>query len=608
MGAPMPFLRNIRHAGACSLFALAIFRPAQAQVVNTQTDASRLPFVACNGRVAVRTSESQQGHTDLNLDGDTSDLVLQVISTDTGSVIPVESAPGKALDGGGPLACGGDVFAFGAREANEESDLNGDGDTNDTVLFVYDAAAGVLTPTGLAVSALAASPMKNHLIAFLVPESQQGIDLNGDGDTADNVVFVYDPAAGVTSTNLGQQGLPDMRLLGETVVFRTSEAAQGSTDLNGDGDAEDDVVQIYESPVSGATLTNTMWTVAPALLQRKEPNLPTIELADSNGDGTGDIVAFLTSEAAQGGGSLNADGDTNDLVPQLYCLTGSTCPVLGHVNIGSDASNGFSLGTDVVGLATRERNEMDVANPWFNIRNTVAQAYRISTGTLVNLQLPIWDHPLAAGSLLAFAVHERRAGVDLDGDGRVSNVAVVHLYDAGGGVVGNTQQTIARCRFPDSPKRSEPCMRLTSSRLALQLSERLQNRTDLNGDGDQRDTVVSMWDLSAPRIVNSAIAAEVRSSLTVASELAAWPATERSNGRTDFNGDGDTLDQVLAVYDPLSGTVTLLSALHTDGFFAIDGRTIVFRTTEAGPGQPGQGADLNGDGDTLDDVLQFVKF
>ena len=79
-----------------------------------------------------------------------------------------------------------------------------------------------------------------------------------------------------------------------------SEAGQGHTDFNGHGDANDAVVQI--APVTATSAAN--WT-----------NLG--QVADTL-DVAGGIVAFLTSEAAQGGQDLNGDGDATDRVLQVY--------------------------------------------------------------------------------------------------------------------------------------------------------------------------------------------------------------------------------------------------------------------------------------------------
>ena len=75
------------------------------------------------------------------------------------------------------------------------ADLNGVDDTLDRVAHVYDADAQVVINTGLACSDFWAS---GTLALIEVPESGQGqTDLNGDSDAVDAVVHVFDAATGV---------------------------------------------------------------------------------------------------------------------------------------------------------------------------------------------------------------------------------------------------------------------------------------------------------------------------------------------------------------------------------------------------------------------------
>ena len=97
----------------------------------------------------------------------------------------------------------GNLVAFIVSESNEGSDLNGDGDTNDFVPHVYDHTTGMTTNIGLAFSGFAFS-LDGNLLAFHVFESAQGnTDLNGDGDTNDLVLHVYDHTAVTPVTNIG---------------------------------------------------------------------------------------------------------------------------------------------------------------------------------------------------------------------------------------------------------------------------------------------------------------------------------------------------------------------------------------------------------------------
>src|SRR5438067_2267029 len=88
-------------------------------------------------------------------------------------------------------------------------------------------------------------------VAFLVPEEDR--DLNGDGDTMDDVLQIYDVATGqVWNTGLAAQ---EIRIAGDWAEADTPEAAQGHKDLNGDGDASDVVPQLVN--LKTREVTNT---------------------------------------------------------------------------------------------------------------------------------------------------------------------------------------------------------------------------------------------------------------------------------------------------------------------------------------------------------------
>ncbi len=88
-----------------------------------------------------------------------------------------------------------------------------------------------------------------NLVVFRVRESAQGFggtDLNGDGDTSDSVLHVFDSSTS-TTTNVGLAVFGEPLIDGNHVVFRVRESAQGfgGTDLNGDGDTLDSVVHVF---------------------------------------------------------------------------------------------------------------------------------------------------------------------------------------------------------------------------------------------------------------------------------------------------------------------------------------------------------------------------
>jgi WD40-like Beta Propeller Repeat len=279
-----------------------------------------------------------------------------------------------------------DVLVRGVDPANLDHDFNGDGELDDTVLGVFDAGeeAGLLTLCPASDVAVAAGRA-----AFLQPESALGGfgdlcpsgSLNPpDSDLDDEVVHLW--TRGFLPANLGKAGKaialsaewlaalitepadlgydgegppppPDAAVVevyhvdppgpwvnvgqlgdaidvkGGVVAFTTPESLAGDN-LNGgaseDGDTTDRVVQVYDA--DAATLTNTHQAAEELILgdfthgtdesfSRAAPLSPC---------GAVQLVAFRTSEAAQGNQNLNGtangvptgDVDTLDDVLQVY--------------------------------------------------------------------------------------------------------------------------------------------------------------------------------------------------------------------------------------------------------------------------------------------------
>jgi hypothetical protein len=184
-------------------------------------------------------------------------------------------------------------------------------------LLITIALAGAIHHSAWAAGQDAAA--RAALPAFLVDESETG-DLNGDGDSADSVLHVFDAkqrltlnlglaAASVCRTTMGPPFFicnPVLPVVGRAIIASlVGEFAQGDTDLNGDGDASDDVLHVYNA-ATGAII-NTRLAVAHGLGRDVSsytfPVVPVI---------AGDGIALLVGEVEQGETDLNLDGDTED--------------------------------------------------------------------------------------------------------------------------------------------------------------------------------------------------------------------------------------------------------------------------------------------------------
>jgi Tol biopolymer transport system component len=200
---------------------------------------------------------------DLNNDGDTTDAVVHFWSPSTGVLNLALAASSVALSAS-------DLAAIAAEAAQG--------------LYVHPAGPGTWTATGQAGDAVAVS---GRVVVFITPEDVQGVDVNGDGDTADRVLQLYDTGT-AELVNVGQAA-EEFVLNGSLVAFRTREATQGDADLNGDGDSSDDVLQVYD--LTARRLLNTGQAVTPCRLEACDPQVPYRVLSDT--------VKFLTLEADQ---------------------------------------------------------------------------------------------------------------------------------------------------------------------------------------------------------------------------------------------------------------------------------------------------------------------
>ena len=242
-------------------------------------------------------------------DNDTlGDTVLEIVDATTGAV--------STLCPAGDVATAAGNAAFLRQESTAGTpacpagSLNGDGDTADEVVHV--ALAG--GPAQNLCKAATAIDISDSVLAALVSEAGQNhSDLNGDGDDDDDVLHVHPVSAGCqnwtkalgSAPSVGQAAAA-MEVVGSIVAFATPEAAQGHGPLNGDGDTSDDVMQVYDA--AGTKLRNVGQAVGSFVLG---------EPADT-ACGTLQLLAFETGEASQGDGPLNGDGDTAESVLQVY--------------------------------------------------------------------------------------------------------------------------------------------------------------------------------------------------------------------------------------------------------------------------------------------------
>lgn len=151
-----------------------------------------------DGRVAFLTSEAAQNRS-LNVDRDKLDNVLQAFDAVANEV---RNSFQQVVDGS-LLDLGGGLVAFLTDEFEQGRDLNGDGDKQDEVLQSFDAVTGEVRNSGSQAIAASVVDLDGGLVAFLTSESEQDRRLNRDGDKQDSVLQIFDAASGMVQ-NTGQ--------------------------------------------------------------------------------------------------------------------------------------------------------------------------------------------------------------------------------------------------------------------------------------------------------------------------------------------------------------------------------------------------------------------
>ncbi len=137
------------------------------------------------------------GQTDINGDGDSTDVVPTTPRLVTGNRLTFPGIGTAAAPTRAGIIAEQNVGFFRVSEAAEGNmDLNGNGQTDDTVLQRYSLSAQFArtymgTSNTLDTAAVEFGPGTAEFGAFLIEEAEQGSDLNGDGDIMDYVVRYF---------------------------------------------------------------------------------------------------------------------------------------------------------------------------------------------------------------------------------------------------------------------------------------------------------------------------------------------------------------------------------------------------------------------------------
>ena len=365
------------------------------------------------GAILLQVNEIEQNATDLNLDGDSADVVVHAVDVASGAVSNL------GVSASGPIVGGDNFVVWLVSEATESGiDRNGDGDMNDFVLAVYDPSqpASGTNPmiTGIDAAQSSFIIAWEDQFAFLTLEDPLSVgDLTGDGDFDDSVLRVFNAATSSTFNT----GLPvNVATLAVDfqhgiLVFPVAESqlAQGmmmGTDLDGSGAIEDgllfavDVAAATFAPVGpasaripdtasfrifgDATRPFVAYTFAESTVSENQGLVPDNDLSDvllalydvnagtevlpgggiavqsGRFDGSDTHLAFSVSETGNGpvGLDLNSDGDTGDVIPFFVSFAQPTLANNVGVAQVSDAATGrLAVCRDTLAFVASEANQ-----------------------------------------------------------------------------------------------------------------------------------------------------------------------------------------------------------------------------------------------------------
>ena len=349
---------------------------------------------------------------DLNGDGDTFDVVPFVYRL--GSGLPAVNC-GVALSGG--VFSDGGYFAFGVPEKSQGGvDLTGDGDTNDDLLYVYDAEAQELTYTGywnnLLLDFSPIHPLREGVFAWIVGEHSRGVDLNGDGDRLDAFPLLYDVVRGDAQRLPYAMSAPGSHesWSAERFFYIALENLQ-SEDLNGDGDTFDAV------PVTVDLDSRTL-------------SLSSLASALQGGVAPGGDPYFLASEAFSGT-DLNGDGDLADDVLHVNTARGEVnLRTNGYTILNTGPSNNDGAGTRAL-FFTMEETDRDL-NGDGDTSDFVPHVVDRTTWTIQSVgiaaSLSLYSSRPVNGAWLLVVEEDEQGGTDLNGDGDTDD-PVAHLVE-----------------------------------------------------------------------------------------------------------------------------------------------------------------------------------
>ncbi len=310
----------------------------------------------------------------------------------------------------------GDVFVRGIDPTDVSADLTGDGDVDDTALRMLDTSAS--SPTPVTLGPAGATAVFGGKAAFLRPESAgapgapNGIDLNHDGDTTDEVVHLW-PGTG-PALNLERAGTA-VALSDRWLAALVSEVGE----------------------------TGSVVQVAPVTATSGADWIPVGQAADSV-DLVGGIVGFLTPTLTPGHVLQVYDADAKRLLMGVGGAQAARAAddfVLGPQGLVAFRASGIVSGHDV----------LEVFDPATSL---LCNSHQTVTPCFLEACDPRVPYRVLANTV-TFLTFEADQAEDLNGDGDTDDLVLqafnVAMAESAGLCGPGTRGAMARARTEVGP-------------------------------------------------------------------------------------------------------------------------------------------------------------
>jgi len=288
-------------------------------------------YVGC---VSLEADEGAGVGCDLNGDGDWDDRIFRWVDatnplsaalpvTDDAKLLAVaDVVPGYNGDSTGGVVPLDQLWVLLVDEAADGRDHDGDPGTDSLLVAahkptnvgeLWNFAHGSGSPGPVSVTWMASNPRTRASFVAALSEASLDSDLNGDGDKADAVPTFPQVHTGSTlkfpgvgiACDSDDAGIVSANGVG---FFRLSEAEDGQSDYNEDGDFGDPMlVRLHIETGDSPTLMGTLNTLS----------VPAVALRVSGNVEFGALL-FEESKVGATGEDLNGDGDGNDFVVRYF--------------------------------------------------------------------------------------------------------------------------------------------------------------------------------------------------------------------------------------------------------------------------------------------------